>query len=178
MHQHPQPTHYSSPSFKMHVVVSQVFITLISIHCADYLIIHTSTAIIAAYYIGTSLFPEAKTYRFLADVLNDTAITLDALSPLLNSISLPSHIPLPPPGSIRVIALCLSGSFRSLCAIAAGGAKSALASHFASPPTGVCDLGDLNAKDSSRETVISLTGMLVSQTIWIIIIYLSNKLKN
>ena len=58
-----------------------------------------------------------------------------------------------------MLALCLSGALRSLCGMAAGGSKAALSAHFASS-TG--DLGDLNAKDSSRETVVTLLGMLVS----------------
>ncbi len=44
-------------------------------------------AIIGAYHFGSSLYPEAKLYRMLADVLNDGAIVLDALSPLLVSHS-------------------------------------------------------------------------------------------
>lgn len=48
-------------------------------------------AIIGAYYFGSSLYPEAKLYRMLADVLNDGAIVLDALSPLLVSHSSSLH---------------------------------------------------------------------------------------
>ncbi len=33
--------------------------------------------------------------------------------------------------------------------------------HFASPLNGKGDIGDLNAKDSSKETVLALFGMLV-----------------
>jgi hypothetical protein len=116
-------------------------------------------AIVAAYYIGTSLFPEAKTYRLIADILNDLAITLDVVSPVLNAVALPFLLRT---GSLRIVALCLSGSLRSLCSIAAGGSKTAVSSHFATPLTGRGDLGDLNAKESSLETVLCLVGMLVS----------------
>ena len=120
----------------------------------------------AAYYIGTSLSPEAKTYRLLADILNDAAITLDALSPLMDSVYIPFYAPWSLPGSasglrLRIIALCLSGSLRALCGVAAGGSKSALTLHFATPESGTGDLGELNAKDASKETVLSLFGMLV-----------------
>lgn len=33
--------------------------------------------------------------------------------------------------------------------------------HFASPVNGKGDVGDLNAKDASKETVLALFGMLV-----------------
>ena len=48
---------------------------------------HTRPAIISGYYLGTSLYPEAKTYRLLADIFNDLAIVLDTLSPYLATIA-------------------------------------------------------------------------------------------
>lgn len=128
----------------------------------------THKAILAAYRIGSFLYPEAKTYRLLADILNDSAIILDTLSPLLSSesLSLP-FVSVRVPG-VRVVALCTSASLRALCGIAAGGSKAALTLHFATPHSinghnnGKGDVGDLNAKDASKETVLSLLGMLVS----------------
>ncbi|KII91281.1 hypothetical protein PLICRDRAFT_38015 [Plicaturopsis crispa FD-325 SS-3] len=118
------------------------------------------TTIVAAYYVGTSLFPEAKRFRLLADVLNDAAIALDSLSPLLNSTHLGFN------GTrLRVVALCLSGSLRALCGVAAGGSKAALALHFASPQSGIADIGDLSAKDGSKETVLALSGLLLGTLI-------------
>jgi len=70
---------------------------------------------------------------------------MDCLSPAL-------------PRNIRVVSLCFSGSLRALCGVAAGGAKAALSVHFAKSN----NIGDLNAKDSSQETVIGLLGTLVS----------------
>ncbi|KAF5368217.1 hypothetical protein D9615_010521 [Tricholomella constricta] len=118
------------------------------------------TTIFGAYLFGSSLVPEAKTYRFLADVLNDAAVILDTLSPLLTSPSFPLHIP-----GLRVSALCISASFRALCGIAAGGSKAAITLHFATPVNGNGDVGDLNAKDSSKETVLALLGMLLGTLI-------------
>lgn len=122
------------------------------------------TAIVAAYYVGTCLFPEAKTYRFLADILYDAAIVLDVVLPWFNLAYIPFYVPWLFPGSasgLRIVALCLSASLRALCGIAAGGSKSALSLHFATPDSGKGDLGELNAKDGSKETVLSLLGMLV-----------------
>ncbi|KAK7038849.1 hypothetical protein VNI00_010479 [Paramarasmius palmivorus] len=121
--------------------------------------------IAAAYYFGSSLMPEAKTYRFLADVLIDIAIVLDTLSPLLASmpifVALTDTIPIP----FRVYTLFLSSAFRALCGIAAGGSKTAISLHFATPLEGTGNLGDLNAKDASKETVLSLLGMLLGTVI-------------
>jgi hypothetical protein len=92
---------------------------------------------------GTALEPECKMYRLLADVFNDIAFVLDCLSPAL-------------PKPIRVIILSCSSVLRALCGVAAGSAKASLSAHFARWG----NLGELNAKDSSQETVISLLGML------------------
>jgi hypothetical protein len=63
---------------------------------------------------------------------------------------------------IRITALCLSGSFRALCGLVAGGSKAAVTMHFASDSIiGSGDIGDLNAKDGSKETVLALVGLLV-----------------
>lgn len=123
------------------------------------------TTILAAYYYGSSLMPEAKTYRFLADILNDFAIVLDTLSPVLASLPgflvFSKIIPVP----VRLYTLCLSSSLRALCGIAAGGSKTAITLHFATPLEGSGDLGDLSAKDSSKETVLGLLGMLLGTLI-------------
>ncbi|CCM05086.1 uncharacterized protein FIBRA_07293 [Fibroporia radiculosa] len=121
------------------------------------------TTIVSGYYLGTSLFPEAKTYRLLADIFNDAAIVLDTLSPHLDGVVLSLRYPFVLSGSgssLRVSALCLSGASRALCGMVAGGSKAALTVHFASPGQGTGDVGDLNAKDGSKETVLALLGML------------------
>jgi len=87
-------------------------------------------------------------YRLLADILNDMAFVLDCLSPAF-------------PKPIRVIVLSFSSLLRALCGVAAGSAKASLSAHFAQWG----NLGELNAKDSSQETVISLLGMLAGSAI-------------
>lgn len=99
--------------------------------------------ILFAHRFGTSLEPECKMYRLLADILNDLAFVLDCLSPAF-------------PKPIRVVILSFSSVLRALCGVAAGSAKASLSAHFARWG----NLGELNAKDSSQETVISLLGML------------------
>ena len=87
-------------------------------------------------------------YRLLADILNDIAFVLDCLSPVF-------------PKAIRVVILSFSSVLRALCGVAAGSAKASLSAHFAKWG----NLGELNAKDSSQETVISLLGMLVGSVV-------------
>ncbi|KAF5370391.1 hypothetical protein D9758_006924 [Tetrapyrgos nigripes] len=122
------------------------------------------TTIIGAYYLGSSLFPEAKTYRFLADILNDAAIILDTISPML-ALFFPFRLLSTSRLPFQIYTLCISASLRSLCGIAAGGSKTAITMHFATPLEGSGDVGDLNAKDSSKETVLGLLGMLLGTVV-------------
>ncbi|PIL22760.1 hypothetical protein GSI_15454 [Ganoderma sinense ZZ0214-1] len=126
------------------------------------------TTIVGGYYLGTSLTPEAKTYRLLADILNDAAIISDTLSPYLAFVTLSAQYPFVKPGtnsSLRVVALCLSGAFRALCGAVAGGSKAALTVHFATDGHRPGDVGDLSAKDGSKETVLALLGMLCGSVV-------------
>lgn len=84
--------------------------------------------ILCAYRLGTSLEPECKMYRLTADVLNDAAMVLDCLSPLLPQLA-------------RVILLSFSSALRALCGVAAGSSKASLNAHFAKDG----NLGELNA---------------------------------
>ncbi|KAH9887289.1 DUF647-domain-containing protein [Cubamyces lactineus] len=126
------------------------------------------TTIIAGYYLGTSLYPEAKTYRLLADILNDAAIVCDTLSPHLAHVSVSLTYPFvtsASDSSLRIVALCMSGAFRALCGAVAGGSKAALTVHFATAGERPGDVGDLSAKDGSKETVLALLGMLCGSII-------------
>lgn len=161
-----RPMHCCSLSFRkfLAVLLVSTLSSLSPFFFKKYLILGCDIAIISAYYVGTCLFPEAKTFRFLADILFDAAITLDVISPWFSLAYIPYYVPWLFPGSasgLRIVCLCLSASLRALCGIAAGGSKSALSLHFATPENGKGDLGELNAKDGSKETVLSLLGMLV-----------------
>ena len=115
-------------------------------------IIQDSTGRIAtilfAHRLGSALEPECKMWRLAADVFNDGAMILDCLSPAL-------------PKMPRVLLLSTSSVLRALCGVAAGSAKASLSAHFAKWD----NLGELNAKDSSQETVISLLGMLAGSVV-------------
>ena len=87
-------------------------------------------------------------YRLLADIFNDTAMVLECLSPAF-------------PKPIRVTILATSSALKALCGVAAGSSKASLSAHFARWG----NLGELNAKDSSQETVISLLGMLAGSAV-------------
>jgi Vitamin B6 photo-protection and homoeostasis len=97
-----------------------------------------------AHQVGSAIEAECKMYRLLADVLNDIAMVSDCLSPML-------------PKLVRVPLLGASSVFRALCGVAGGSSKATLSAHFARGGS----LGELNAKDSSQETVVSLLGMWV-----------------
>lgn len=88
--------------------------------------------ILFAHRLGTALEPECKMYRLAADVLNDTAMILDCLSPAF-------------PKPFRVLLLSLSSVLRSLCGVCAGSAKASLSAHFAKKG----NLGELNAVSNS-----------------------------
>lgn len=98
--------------------------------------------------LGTSLEPECKMFRLLADIFNDVAMVLDCLSPAF-------------PKAARVLVLSGSSVLRALCGVAAGSAKASLSAHFARTN----NLAELNAKDSSQETVISLLGMAAGSVV-------------
>ncbi|RKF77719.1 RUS1 family protein-like protein [Golovinomyces cichoracearum] len=104
--------------------------------------------IVFADRLGTSLEPECKMYRFAADIFNDIAMIIDCLSSTF-------------PRAWRLPLWCMSSVLRSMCGVAAGSSKASLSAHFAIQN----NLGELNAKDSSQETVISLLGMLAGSVI-------------
>ncbi|KAL4961429.1 RUS1 family protein [Aspergillus stella-maris] len=105
--------------------------------------------ILFAHRVGTALEPECKMYRFAADIFNDLAMVLDCLSPGI------------PSGYARVSVLSGAGVLRALCGIAGGSSKASLSAHFSRWG----NLAEVNAKDSSQETVISLIGMLVGSLV-------------
>ncbi|KAL9621063.1 MAG: hypothetical protein Q9160_004448 [Pyrenula sp. 1 TL-2023] len=104
--------------------------------------------IIFAHKLGTSLEPECKMWRLAADFLNDTAMLLDASSPMF-------------PKPVRAPLLGLSSVGRALCGVAAGSSKATLSAHFARWD----NIGELNAAGSY---VVSLTVSKFATWIWLI----------
>lgn len=99
--------------------------------------------ILFAHRMGQAIEPECKFYRFLADIFNDASQMLELFIPAL---------PFLPKVGVMVGASIL----RALCGVAANASKASLSAHFAK--TG--NLAELNAKEASQETVVSLLGML------------------
>lgn len=108
--------------------------------------------ILFAWKLGSALEPECKKYRYMADLVNDSAMVFDCLSPMF-----------PGNRSTRVVLLCMSGLLRSICGVLAGGSRAALTQHFTDPLRG--SIADVSAKDQSQETVITLMGMLVGSVV-------------
>ncbi|KAH6637361.1 vitamin B6 photo-protection and homoeostasis-domain-containing protein [Chaetomium tenue] len=122
--------------------------------------------ILFAHRMGQAIEPECKFYRFLADIFNDSAQFLDLLTPAL-------------PYFPKLGVIVSAGVLRSLCGVAANASKASLSAHFAL--TG--NLAELNAKEASQETVVSLLGMLVGslvvkmvedkQVVWMLMVVLA-----
>lgn len=100
--------------------------------------------IVFAHRFGLRIEPDAKRYRFLADVFNDTAFFLELLNPHVGR----AH---------RFLAVGAAEALRALCGVAAGASKAALSVHFARHD----NLAELNAKEASQETAVGLVGLLV-----------------
>ena len=98
--------------------------------------------ILFAHWAAKRIEVECKMYRLAADCFNDMAFMIDCLSPSL-------------PKPIRVPLFCISSMSRAICGVAGGSSKAILSAHFARSD----NIGELNVKDSSQETVISLLGM-------------------
>ncbi|CEM04426.1 unnamed protein product [Vitrella brassicaformis CCMP3155] len=90
----------------------------------------------------------AKTWRFMADILNDAGMTLELLTPPRTS---PLFMP----------TLCGATLCKAVCGVAGGATRAALTLHFS-----VADnAADVSAKDGSQETLVNLLGMIVGSYI-------------
>lgn len=85
---------------------------------------------------------DVKAWRLFADVVNNVGLLLDLLAP---------HA-----GENFVVVLCVANLFKSMCGVSAGATKSALTAHFALRD----NMGDVQAKEGSQETAVTLLGLL------------------
>ncbi|KAK9461744.1 vitamin B6 photo-protection and homoeostasis-domain-containing protein [Lipomyces oligophaga] len=108
--------------------------------------------IMFAWRFGSMLEQECKKFRFAADLVNDTSIFFDVLSP--HFIGSPV---------LKLSYFCLSGILKAVCTVMANGSKAALTQHFTDDSKG--SIADVAAKDASQETIISLLGMLAGAVI-------------
>lgn len=102
------------------------------------------SSILFADYMSGRINAEVKFYRFLADIFNDTGMLFEIISPML-------------PEYLKIPVLCFSSALRAMCGVAGGSSKAILSAHFAVDG----NIGELNAKDGSQETLINLLGMWV-----------------
>ncbi|PNF16648.1 RUS1 family protein C16orf58-like protein [Cryptotermes secundus] len=96
-----------------------------------------------AWFEGTCLDGDCKKWRLFADVLNDMAMGLELLLPLLSSYS--THI------------LCITTTMKSIVGVAGGATRAAITQHQAIRN----NMADVSAKDGSQETFVNLCASLV-----------------
>lgn len=95
-------------------------------------------------YVASAQFDSyVKEFRLFADVINDVGLTLDMLAP---------HA-----GRGRVLYVTsLATMCKTMCGMAAGATKGSITHHFAIHG----NMADLNSKESTQETLVSLLGMI------------------
>ncbi|XP_078486973.1 RUS family member 1 [Ciona intestinalis] len=101
-----------------------------------------------AYFKGSSLDCNAKQWRLFADVMNDCAIFIQLIAPVL-------------PKAYFTLVMCLAGLAFSLVGVAGGCTRAALTMHQAK-----CNnMADVSAKDGSQETLVNLAALLTGLVI-------------
>ena len=96
-------------------------------------------------YWTSSLFDaHVKEFRLFADIINDVGLTLDMLAPYAGSENV-LYI-------TSVAMIC-----KVMCGISAGATKGSITQHFCKKG----NMADLNAKEGTQETLVSLIGMLL-----------------
>ena len=95
-------------------------------------------------YVASAQFDShVKEFRLFADVINDVGLTLDMLAPYA--------------GRGRILYITsLAAICKTMCGMAAGATKGSITHHFAIHG----NMADLNAKESTQETLVSLLGMI------------------
>jgi len=96
-----------------------------------------------SYYASSYFDSHMKEFRLLADIMNDIGLTLDMLSPQIQK-------------SYRLYVSIAATLCKVVCGISAGATKGGITQHFAKH-----NIADLNAKEGTQETLVSLIGMLL-----------------
>jgi hypothetical protein len=89
-----------------------------------------------------------KEFRLFADLINDVGLTLDMLAPYFGQ-------------DYFLWVSSAAGICRALCGLSAGATKSSITQHFAREG----NMADLNAKEATQETLVSLMGMILGVTL-------------
>lgn len=91
-----------------------------------------------------------KEFRFFADLINNVALFLDMMAPLVVETFSSS------PNAYLYVA-AMSTVCKTLCGMSAGATKGSITQHFAIAG----NLADLHAKEGTQETLVSLIGMIL-----------------
>jgi hypothetical protein len=105
--------------------------------------------LVYSYFASPYFDGHVKEFRLFADIINDVGFALDMIAPWV-STTFSSYNGLLWVSSLAV--LC-----KTLCGISAGATKASITHHFAIDG----NMADLNAKESTQETFVSLVGMLL-----------------
>lgn len=98
--------------------------------------------LVFSYYSSPYFDSYIKEFRLFADIINDVGLTLDMIAPYV-------------PKSYLIYISISATICRSLCGIAAGATKGSITEHFSKH-----NMADLNAKEGTQETLVSLIGMI------------------
>lgn len=93
--------------------------------------------IVFAWVQGSRLDANAKTWRWMADILNDMAMFLELISPNFPSLFLPL--------------ICTSSLLKSIVGVAGGATRAAITQHQSKRN----NMADVSAKDGSQEVCFS-----------------------
>ncbi len=97
-----------------------------------------------SYYTSSYFDSHVKEFRLFADIVNDIGLTLDMITPYI-------------PKSYLLCVSVMATLCRTLCGISAGATKGSITQHFAIHS----NMADLNAKEGTQETLVSLIGMIL-----------------
>jgi hypothetical protein len=106
-------------------------------------------ALVFSYAASPRFDSHVKEFRLFADVINDVGLTLDMMAPWFAG---DTADPL-----VLLLVTSAATLCKTLCGMAAGATKSSITVHFAVQG----NMADLNAKESTQETLVSLTGMVL-----------------
>ena len=101
--------------------------------------------LIFSYVASKNFNSHVKEFRLFADVINDIGLTLDMLAPYFVR------------GNSALYVSSLATLCRVMCGISAGATESSITQHFALRG----NIADLNAKEGTQKTLVSLIGILM-----------------
>lgn len=97
-----------------------------------------------SYWTSSLYDAHVKEFRLFADIINDVGLTLDMLAPYTASENV-----------LYITSLAMI--CKVMCGISAGATKGSITQHFCKKG----NMADLNAKEGTQETLVSLLGMLL-----------------